>query len=125
MAQELDPDLTPPTTAPPPGGSDKGAPETTELQTSPAVPSAPAAAVGTGYTAAGVPTPDTGYTDAGVPTLEGVRDKIETRYATALGATELAEETSEVRTAEQQYAARQKAAADKLEEIRSSMHKPE
>lgn len=113
MAQELDPDLTPPTTAPPPGGSDKGAPETTELQTSPAVPSAPAATV------------DTGYTDAGVPTLDGVREKIETRYATALGATELAEETSEVRTAEQQYAARQKAAADKLEEIRSSMHKPE
>ena len=42
-----------------------------------------------------VPTPniDTGYTDAGVPTLDGVRDKIETRYGTALGATELAEET--------------------------------
>ena len=47
------------------------------------------------------PTPniDTGYTDAGVPTLDGVRDKIETRYGTALGATELAEETPEVRTA--------------------------
>ena len=74
-----------------------------------------------------VPTPniDTGYTDAGVPTLDGVRDKIETRYGTALGATELAEETPEVRTAADQHEARHKAAADKLEEIRASMHKPE
>ena len=74
-----------------------------------------------------VPTPniDTGYTDAGVPTLDGVRDKIENRYGTALGATELAEETPEVRTAADQYEARQKAAAEKLEEIRASMHKPE
>jgi hypothetical protein len=74
-----------------------------------------------------VPTPilDTGYTDAGVPTLDGVREKIETRYGTALGATELAEDTPEVRTAADQYEARNKAAAEKLEEIRSSMHKPE
>jgi len=74
-----------------------------------------------------VPTPnlDTGYTDAGVPTLEGVRDKIETRYGTALGATELAEETPEARTAAEQYEAQQKAAAEKLEEIRASMRKPE
>ena len=74
-----------------------------------------------------VPAPilDTGYTDAGVPTLDGVREKIETRYGTALGATELAEETPEVRNAADQYEARQKAAAEKLEEIRSSMHKPE
>lgn len=74
-----------------------------------------------------VPTPilDTGYTDAGVPTLDGVREKIETRYGTALGATELAEETPEVRTAADQYEARHKAAAEKLEEIRISMRKPE
>ena len=67
--------------------------------------------------------PDTGYTTGGVPTLDGVREKIETRYGTALGATELAEETPEGRTAEQRYEARQQAAADKLEEIRASMHK--
>ena len=74
-----------------------------------------------------VPTPnlDTGYTDAGVPTLEGVREKIETRYGTALGATELAEETPEVHAAADQYEARNKAAAEKLEEIRASMRKPE
>ena len=69
--------------------------------------------------------PDTGYTLSGVPTLEGVRDKIETRFGTALGATELAEGTAEVRMAADQYEARQKDAADKLEEIRASMHKPD
>jgi len=74
-----------------------------------------------------VPTPniDTGYTDAGVPTLDGVRDKIETRYGTALGATELSEETPEVRTAAEQYEAQHKAAVEKLDEIRASMRKPD
>ena len=86
----------------------------------PATP-APTAAV----PAAAVTAPDTGYTDAGVPTLEGVREKIETRYGTALGATELAEETPEARTAAKQYEEHQTAAADKLEEIRASMHKPD
>ena len=71
------------------------------------------------------PNPDTGYTDAGVPTLDGVREKIETRYGTALGATELAEATPKARTAAEQYEAQQKAAAEKLEEIRASMRKPE
>lgn len=69
--------------------------------------------------------PDTGYTLSGVPTLEGVRDKIEARLGNALGATELAEETPEVRTATERYEARQQAAAEKLEEIRASMHKPD
>jgi len=72
-----------------------------------------------------VPNLDTGYTAGGVPTLEGVREKIETRYGTALGATELAEETPEGRTATQQYEAQRKAAAEKLEEIRASMRKPD
>lgn len=70
-------------------------------------------------------TPDTGYTLSGVPTLEGVRDKIETRLGNAMGATELAQETPEVRTATERYEARQQAAAEKLEEIRASMHKPD
>lgn len=72
-----------------------------------------------------VPNLDTGYTAGGVPTLEGVREKIETRYGTALGATELAEETPEGRTAAEQYEAQRKAAAEKLEEIRASMRKPD
>lgn len=71
------------------------------------------------------PEPDTGYTADGVPTLEGVREKIETRYGTALGATELAEETAEARSAAQRYDELHKAAADKLDEIRASMRKPD
>ena len=69
--------------------------------------------------------PDTGYTTAGVPTLDGVREKIETRYGTALGATELAEETPEARSAAEQFDKRQKAAAEKLDEIRASMREKE
>jgi hypothetical protein len=67
------------------------------------------------------PVQDVGYTASGVPTFEAVREKIETRYGTALGAQELAAETPEGRTAEEQFEARQKAAAERLEQIRSSM----
>ena len=67
------------------------------------------------------PLEDVGYTSSGVPTFESVREKIETRYGTAQGAHELAAETPEGRTADEQFEARQKAAAERLEEIRSSM----
>ena len=70
-----------------------------------------------------VPDPDPGYTASGVPTFEAVQEKIETRYGTALGARELDAETPEGRTVEEQYEARQRAAAEKLEEIRASMHR--
>ena len=66
---------------------------------------------------------DTGYTQGGVPTFESVREKIETRYGTAIGASELAADTPEGRTVEEQYDARQRAAAERLDEIRKSMHK--
>jgi phage shock protein A len=65
---------------------------------------------------------DTGYTQGGVPTFESVREKIETRYGTAIGAAELDAESTEGRTIEQQYDARQRAAAERLTEIRESMH---
>jgi phage shock protein A len=65
--------------------------------------------------------PDTGYTPDGVPTFESVREKIETRYGTAIGSTELAAETKEGRRVEEQYEARQRAAKDRLEQIRASM----
>lgn len=68
---------------------------------------------------------DTGYTAAGVPTFDSVREKIETRFGTAIGASELASETPEGRTVEEQYDARQKAAAQRLEQIRASMRDPE
>ena len=61
------------------------------------------------------------YSAAGVPSLDFVRDKIEGRYATALGAGELAEAVPEVRSAQQQAAKREQAARDKLEEIRRSL----
>jgi phage shock protein A len=68
---------------------------------------------------------DTGYTPSGVPTFDSVREKIETRYGTAIGASELAAETPEGRTVEEQYDARQRAAAERLAQIRESMRKPD
>ncbi|MBY0290991.1 MAG: hypothetical protein K2X52_28205 [Mycobacteriaceae bacterium] len=68
---------------------------------------------------------DIGYTAGGVPTFDSVREKIETRYGTAIGAAELDAETPEGRTVEEQYEARQRAAADRLAQIRESMRKPE
>lgn len=82
------------------------------------VPAAPA----TGP-AAPVEVPDTGYTAAGVPTFDAVREKIETRYGTAIGSAELAAETPEGRSIEEQYEKRQQAAAERLQQIRESMHK--
>ncbi|MGE2691835.1 hypothetical protein [Mycolicibacterium pulveris] len=72
------------------------------------------------------PTPEpepaeTGYTPSGVPTFDSVREKIETRYGTAVGASELAAETPEGRSAEEQYDKRQRAAAERLAAIRESM----
>ena len=67
------------------------------------------------------PPMDTGYTTAGVPTFDSVREKIEGRFGTAMGAAELAAETPEGRSADEQYEARQKAAADRLAQIRASM----
>ncbi len=69
--------------------------------------------------------PDEGYDDSGVPTFESVQEKIETRYGTALGSAELAAETPEGRTVEEQYDARQRAAVERLAEIRESMNKPD
>ena len=66
--------------------------------------------------------PPADYSAAGVPSLDFVRDKIEGRYATAQGATELAESViPEVKDAQEQAAAREKAAQEKLAEIRRSL----
>lgn len=69
--------------------------------------------------------PDPGYDDAGVPTFESVREKIESRYATAQGATELDAETAEGRSVEERYEERQRAAAERLAQIRQSMRPEE
>lgn len=66
-----------------------------------------------------VPPPD--YSPAGVPGLDFVRDKIEGRYARSLGSTELAEETPEARSLQEQAAKREEAAAERLAAIRRSL----
>ncbi|MDG4668757.1 hypothetical protein [Mycobacterium sp. 236(2023)] len=66
---------------------------------------------------------DTGYTPDGVPTFESVREKIETRYTTSIGSAELDAQTPEGRSIEEQYDARQRAAAERLAQIRESMGK--
>jgi phage shock protein A len=65
--------------------------------------------------------PDTGYTSSGVPTFDSVREKIESRYETSVGAAELDAESPEGRDVEEQFEARQRAAADRLAQIRESM----
>lgn len=68
-----------------------------------------------------VPPAETGYTAAGVPTFDAVREKIETRFGTSIGSAELAADTPEGRSVEEQYEARQKAATDRLQQIRAAM----
>ena len=52
----------------------RDAPDTFQTAEAPAAAPAPAAV------------PDPGYTDRGVPTFESVREKIETRFGTSVGA---------------------------------------
>jgi phage shock protein A len=69
-------------------------------------------------TALAVPTPPAmDYTEAGVPTFDYVRDQIEGRFATSVGATELTED----KTLDEQFAAREQAGRDRLEQIRRAM----
>jgi phage shock protein A len=65
---------------------------------------------------------DPGYTSSGIPTFESVRDKIEKRYETSIGAAELDAESPEGRDVEEQYEARRREAAERLARIRESMH---
>jgi phage shock protein A len=67
------------------------------------------------------PGADPGYTSSGVPTFESVREKIESRYTTSVGAVELRAESAQGRAMEEQDQARQRAAAERLAEIRESM----
>lgn len=71
------------------------------------------------------PQTDPGFDATGVPTFESVRDKIESRYQTSIGAQELDSETPEGRSVDKQFEDRQRAAADRLEQIRKSMHEGE
>ena len=65
--------------------------------------------------------PTAGYDERGVPSLDYVRDKIEGRFATAMGAQELADSTTDAPSAADQEAARKEAADAKLAEIHRSL----
>lgn len=60
--------------------------------------------------------------DDSVPSLDSVRDKIERRYADALGKQELTESSVDTRMAEIETAGRDIRASARLEEIRAQMH---
>ncbi len=57
-----------------------------------------------------------------VPSLEEVRDKIERRYANAIGSTELAQNSVQGRMLEVQQSTVDMAGASRLEQIRASLH---
>ncbi|MFI5782303.1 hypothetical protein [Nocardia sp. NPDC051570] len=94
-----------------------------------AAPGSTPAAFGQVAPVSGVPIPSTGiggvtgYTPGGVPTFESVRDKVEQRFGTAQGMGELDRQTPAGRSADEQWQAREKAARDRLDEIRNSMRR--
>ncbi|MGJ0183496.1 PspA/IM30 family protein [Corynebacterium glyciniphilum] len=59
--------------------------------------------------------------DDSVPTLDSVRDKIEARYATALGAQELTENSVRGRMAEIETSGQDMAASSRLDQIRAEL----
>jgi hypothetical protein len=65
--------------------------------------------------------PEGDYNDAGVPNFDYVRNRIESRFVTATGAIELAEDSSQAASLDQQMEERDRAAREKLEQIRRSM----
>lgn len=65
--------------------------------------------------------PVTDYTDDGTPTFDYVRDRIEGRFATSVGATELAGATPEAASLDERFAEREQAGRDRLEQIRRAM----
>ncbi|MET9326778.1 hypothetical protein [Tsukamurella sp. NPDC003166] len=117
MASPGDHPQSPQTDQAVPGGpvGDEAPIDAEVVDTPPSVPAAPAA-----------PSYEeiTGYTAAGVPTFDHVREKIERRSTVALGAEELAHDTTAGRDAERAFAEREKAAKARLEEIRRSLGSP-
>ncbi|BAD56772.1 hypothetical protein [Nocardia farcinica] len=63
-----------------------------------------------------------GYTSSGMPTFDSVRDKVEQRFGTAQGRSELDRETPVGRSVDEQFAAREEAARERLDRIRRSLH---
>lgn len=69
----------------------------------------------------GVPEPD--YTPGGVPTFDRVRERIEGRFGTATGSSELAHDSPPGQSLEEAWEKREKAGKAKLDEIRRSLGK--
>ncbi|MGW5440669.1 hypothetical protein [Nocardia asteroides] len=67
------------------------------------------------------PTATGGYSTSGAPTFDAVRDKVERRFGTAQGMGELDRQTPAGRSADDQWEAREKAARERLAQIRKSM----
>jgi hypothetical protein len=97
-----------------------GPPEPTSPRRDEPVDAEVVPATGPGAAPAGEP-PAPDYDERGVPSFDYVRDTIERRYATSIGAAELAGETAAARSVEEQEAERAAKAKEKLEEIRRSL----
>jgi hypothetical protein len=69
------------------------------------------------------PLPDPDYNEGGVPSFDFVRDKIENRYTTSVGSTEVAGLGTDntVDALDKKIGDRDQAAKDRLAEIRRSM----
>ncbi|SFA50675.1 hypothetical protein SAMN05444374_106105 [Rhodococcoides kroppenstedtii] len=84
--------------------------------------------VGVGVTEPGLAAPGavegSTWTADGVPTWDGVRERVEGRSGTAMGAAELDAESAVGRTEAEKFAERERAGKARLEEIRKSMRRP-
>lgn len=61
------------------------------------------------------------YTDDGLPTFDYVRDRIEGRIATSMGAAELPDQAAAGASIDEQFETREQAGKDRLEQIRRAM----
>ncbi|WP_280436847.1 hypothetical protein [Nocardia carnea] len=64
----------------------------------------------------------TDYTGGGMPTFDSVRDKVQRRIGTAFGHRELDRQSAAGRGVEEQWEAREQAARERLEQIRTALH---
>lgn len=110
-------DVTP-TTSADAGASVRRAPDVSgQVGAGSAVPAVPVPPPGIGGDPA-----SGGYSASGVPTFESVRDKVEQRHGTAQGMGELDRQTPAGRSVDEQWQAREKAARERLDRIRKSLH---
>lgn len=82
----------------------------------------PASQLGAGGNVTGSGGATAGYTGTGLPTFDSVRDKVGRRIGTAFGHRELDRQSAAGRGVEEQWEAREQAARERLEQIRTSLH---